>query len=86
MVSNTATPTQTLVSTLLSNLEEGVTIFSVSSESVKPLRLAHALPPLLTCDGTSHQVARVFDCFVRWKGEVRVAVLQDEGLRDVWVI
>lgn len=86
MVSNTGVPVQALVSTLLKNLEEGVTVFSVTADAVMPLPLTHASPPLLTCDGTSQHVARVLDCFVRWDGEVRVAALHDEGLLDLWVI
>ncbi|WP_439126273.1 MAG: hypothetical protein ACNJA3_28300 (plasmid) [Pseudomonas rhizophila] len=86
MMSTVPTPVQTMVADLLNNFDEGVTIFSVTQNAVKLLPDTHALPPLLTCDGTPHQLARVLDCFARWDGEVRVAVLQDEGLLDVWVI
>lgn len=94
MVSSTPTPTptptsasvQSRVSTLLHHVKDGVTVFAVTPRSVEPLTLTEAFPPLLTCEGTSHQLARVLDCFVRWEGAVRVAALQDEGLLDVWVI
>lgn len=86
MVSSKAASVQSQVSTLLNNLKEGLTVFSITPDSVDPLPLARVLPPLLTCDGTSHHLASVIDCFVSWEGEVRIAALQDEGLLDVWVI
>lgn len=86
MVSSDASPVESKVSTLLNNLREGVTIFSVTPNTVEPLHLTQALPPLLTCDGTSQHLASVLDCFVRWDGDVKIAALQDEGLLDVWVI
>ena len=86
MMSTAAAPIHTMVTTLLNNFVEGVTVLSVTQEAVKVLPHTQALPPLLTCDGTQRQLARVLDCFVRWDGEVRVAALLDEGLLDVWVI
>lgn len=59
MVSSNASSVESKVATLLNNLREGVTVFSVNPDTVEPLHLTQALPPLLTCDGTTNHLAQI---------------------------